>query len=129
VAARGGVYICTGTAQCLFKSQFKFAGHVVRQGEGRSNPRRLGVGYRPEVSVRGVVRDISFCTEREVDWFTLDDSLDIKAADKYVVNDELNGPCAIDVLLWLECVVFAESGFCTIIVGNVGSSVSMCEFR
>ncbi len=100
----------------MFKGQFKFVRRVVRQGERSSRPRRFGVGIRPEASIFEVVGDVGFCTEGEVDWVTMDDSLDIESMIWCVVYDAWDRPYAIKVFLRLEFLMFVEFCFCNLIV-------------
>ena len=85
--------------------------------------------YRPEARLFGVVRDVGFCTEGEVDWVIVDASLDIEAVVECVVYGVWDGPWAVEIMLRLELVVVVESGFCNLIVCNVYSGVYVCEFR
>ena len=57
---------------------FEFVGCVVWQGEGGSRPCRFGVGYSSEASVLGVVGDVGLEAEGEVDWFKVNNSLDVE---------------------------------------------------
>ena len=55
-------------------------------------------------------------------------SPDLEAFVQCVVYDVWDGPCAVEVLLWLWLVVFVEFGFYSLVVCYVNDSVYVCEF-
>jgi len=54
--------------------------------------------------------------------------MDVEAVIECVAYDVWDGPCAVQVLMWLGFVVFMEFCFCNLIMCDVNGSVSVCEF-
>jgi hypothetical protein len=59
----------------------------------------------------------------------MNDSLDIEASVECFVEDDWDGPRAIEFLVWDKLEVLVEFGFCNLVVRNVYSSVYVSEFR